>query len=96
MRDLLRKRSQLVRQRTTQILSIQNPLARNLSLAAPGNLIRGWQAPDIDALALLPEQALAVQANLAVMHCPTSRSTGLNTPFSARHAARGLPARCRR
>ena len=77
MRDLLRKRSQLVRQRTTQILSIQNLLARNLSPLRPAILSRGWQAPDIDALALLPEQALAVQANLAVMHCLDEQIHGL-------------------
>ena len=40
MRDLLRKRSQLVRQRTTQILSIQNLLARNLSPLRPAILSR--------------------------------------------------------
>ena len=91
VRDLPRKRSQLVRQRTTQILSIQNLLARNLSLAAPGNLIRGWQAPDIDALASLPEQALAVQANLAVMHRLDEQIHGLERHSRARHAARGLP-----
>lgn len=69
VRDLLRKRSHLVRQRSTQILSIQNLLARNLNIAASGNLIKTWQSADIEALALLPEQALALRANLAVMHC---------------------------
>lgn len=43
--------------------------ARNLNHAASANLIKGWQAADIDALGLLPEQALALRANLAVMHC---------------------------
>ena len=69
VRDLLRKRSQLVRQRTTQILCIQSLLARNLGAATSGNLIKDWQAADLEALALLPEQRLAVRANLAVMHC---------------------------
>ena len=77
VRDLLRKRSQLVRQRTTQILSIQNLLARNLNFAASGNLIKTWQASDIDALALLPEQTLALRANLAVMHCLEEQIHGL-------------------
>ncbi|MCP5256095.1 MAG: transposase [Zoogloeaceae bacterium] len=66
----------MVRQRTTQILSIQNLLARNLSPLRPA-ILSGWQAPDIDALALLPEQALAVQANLAVMHCLDEQIHGL-------------------
>jgi len=69
VRDLLRKRGQLVRTRTTQILSIQNLLARNLGQLASGNLIKRWQPADIEALALLPEQRLALQANLALMRC---------------------------
>ncbi|MDZ7586047.1 MAG: IS110 family transposase [Thiobacillus sp.] len=69
VRDLLRKRSQLVRQRTTQILSMQNLLARNLGVQASGNEIKRWQTANIEALALLPEQQLALQSNLAVMQC---------------------------
>ncbi|MDD5058141.1 MAG: IS110 family transposase [Sideroxydans sp.] len=69
VRDLLRKRSQLVRTRTTQILSIQNLLARNLALQAGGNLIKRWQDTDIDALELLDEQKLALKSNLALMDC---------------------------
>lgn len=84
VRDLLRKRSQLVRQRTTQILCIQNLLARNLGAAASGNLIKGWQEADIEALALLPEQRLALRANLAVMHCADEQVTQLERAILAR------------
>ena len=69
VRDLLRKRSQLVRQRSAQILSIGNLLARNLGPHAGGNEIKHWQAETIDAMALLEEQKQAVNANLAVMQC---------------------------
>lgn len=69
LRDLLRKRSQLVRTRTTQILSMQNLLARNLGVQAKGNEIKRWCTADIDAMALLPEQKLAIKANLALMVC---------------------------
>lgn len=69
LRDLLRKRGQLVRQRTSQILSMQNLVARNLGAHASGNDIKRWQVTDIDAMPLLPEQALALKANLAVMDC---------------------------
>lgn len=69
LRDLLRKRSQLVRTRTTQILSMQNLLARNLGVQAKGNEIKRWQEADIDSMALLPEQKLAIKANLALMNC---------------------------
>lgn len=69
VRDLLRKRSQLVRQRTTQILSMQNLLARNLGVQASGNELKRWQTANIEALSLMPEQRLALQSNLAVMQC---------------------------
>jgi len=69
LRDLLRKRSQLVRTRTTQILSMQNLLARNLGMQAKGNEIKRWCDADIDGMALLREQKLAIKANLAVMRC---------------------------
>lgn len=69
VRDLLRKRGQLVRQRTTQILSMQNLMARNLGTQTSGNAIKGWAEEDIEALALLDEQKLALKANLTVMQC---------------------------
>lgn len=40
VRDLLRKRSQLVRQRTMNLLSIQNLLTRNTGLPFSGNRIK--------------------------------------------------------
>ena len=69
LRDLLRKRSQLVRQRSTQILSIGNLIARNLGSHAGGNEIKHWGDTQVDAMELLDEQKLALKANLAVMHC---------------------------
>ncbi|MFM8900062.1 MAG: IS110 family transposase [Burkholderiales bacterium] len=69
VRDLLRKRGQLVRQRSSQILSVQNLLARNLATRARGNEIKQWSDAQIDAMPLLPEQQQALKANLAVMSC---------------------------
>lgn len=69
LRDLLRKRGQLVRQRTTQILSIQNLLSRNLGQQFSGNVLKRWQLADIEALSVLPEQKLAIRSNLMVMQC---------------------------
>jgi transposase len=69
VRDLLRKRSQMVRTRTTQILSMQNLLARNLGHHPSGNELKKWDDPDIDTLTLLPEQKLALKANLSIMAC---------------------------
>ncbi|WP_374438691.1 IS110 family transposase [Inhella sp.] len=69
LRDLLRKRSQLVRQRTSQILSMQNLLARNLGARASGNEIKRWTDADIAAMPMLPAQRLALMSNRAVMDC---------------------------
>ncbi len=69
VRDLLRKRSQLVRQRSTQILSIENLIARNLGARASGNQVKRFEPKHIDAMALLEEQKEAMKANLAVMKC---------------------------
>lgn len=73
LRDLMRKRSQLVRQRTAQILSIQNQMARTLGSSLTGNEIKGWEDCDIDALPLIDEQRYALQANVAVMRCLDER-----------------------
>ena len=69
VRDLLRKRSQLVRQRTAQLLSLQNLLARNLGAAVDGNTLKRWQVTDIAALPLGADQQLALKANWTVMRC---------------------------
>jgi transposase len=69
VRDLLRKRSQLVRYRTAQILSVQNLLARNLGARARSGDVKRWQSKSIDAMELLEEQKQALKATLAVMRC---------------------------
>jgi transposase len=84
VRDLLRKRSQLVRQRSAQILSMGNLIARNLGAHASGNEIKRWQSETIDAMALLDEQRLALKANLAVMHCLDAQVTALERSILAK------------
>jgi len=67
VRDLLRKRSQLVRQRTTNLLSIQNLLTRNTGSSMKANQIKGLDVQQVDELLPNADLALAVKANLAVM-----------------------------
>jgi transposase len=69
VRDLLRKRSQLVRQRTANLLSIQNLVTRNTGSALSGNRIKQLTVAEVEEL--LPEAtlALAVKSNLAVLQC---------------------------
>jgi transposase len=69
VRDLLRKRSQMVRQRTTNLLSIQNLITRNTGSALNGNRIKTLDAPQVDELLPNPDLALAVKANLALLNC---------------------------
>jgi transposase len=67
VRDLLRKRSQMVRQRTTNILSIQNLLTRNTGQSLKANPIKGLDVQQVDGLLPDSDLALAVKANVAMM-----------------------------
>lgn len=69
VRDLLRKRAQLVRQKTANVLSIQNLVTRNTGTSVSADRIRQWEETDIDQLLPEPQQALAVKSNLAVIRC---------------------------
>lgn len=69
VRDLLRKRGQLVRQKVTHILSIENLFSRNRGARLSANEIK--RLTDEEAERLLPnaDLALAVKSNLAVYRC---------------------------
>jgi transposase len=67
VRDLLRKRGQLVRQRTMNLLSIQNLLTRNTGQSMKANPIKGLDAQQVDQLLPDTDLALAVKANVAMM-----------------------------
>ncbi len=67
VRDLLRKRSQLVRQRTTNLLSIQNLVTRNTGSSLSANQVKGLDVQQVDQLLPNGDLALAVKANLSVM-----------------------------
>jgi len=67
VRDLLRKRSQMVRQRTTNLLSIQNLLTRNTGSSMKANRVKRLDVQQVDELLPNGDLALAVKANLSVM-----------------------------
>lgn len=73
VRDLLRKRSQLVRQQTIQLLSIQNILMRNTGRALNAKRIKQLTAEAVTDLFPIPALALAVQSSLAVLQCLDSQ-----------------------
>lgn len=68
VRDLARKRIQLVQDRTRHVVSIQNILSRETGGRLTSNAIKKLTAGDIDAIALQQEVRLAIQANAAVIH----------------------------
>lgn len=70
MRDLLRKRAQLVRCRTAQVLSIQNLVSRNTGHGIAVDEIRKLDQQTIDQLCGGDStRALAIQSNLTVFEC---------------------------
>ena len=78
VRDLLRKRSQLVRHRTMQILSIQNLWSRNMGASLPANRIKQLGEPEVEQVfGEKTERTLAIQSNLAVLKCLQEQIRGL-------------------
>ena len=69
VRDLLRKRSQLVRQKTANLLSIQNLYSRNTGWSLSANRIKKLTSEQVDGVFTLGDVGLAVKANLSVMRC---------------------------
>lgn len=69
VRDLLRKRGQMVRQRTTNLLSIQNLFSRNTGSSISTNRIKTLDTETVDVLLPNQDLALAVKANLAMIQC---------------------------
>jgi transposase len=67
VRDLLRKRSQLVHYRTANLLSIQNLFSRNTGSSINANRIKALEGQQIDELVPEGDLALAIKANLSVM-----------------------------
>ncbi|HXZ47232.1 MAG TPA: IS110 family transposase [Pseudolabrys sp.] len=66
VRDLARKRMQLVRYRTAQILAMENILIRQTGARMKGEAVKRLTAEQVDTLAFAPDVALAMEANRAV------------------------------
>jgi len=69
VRDLLRKRSQLVRQSTTNILSLQNILARNTAQSLSSYKIKKLDDKQADKLINDPNITLSLKSNLNIIRC---------------------------
>ena len=75
VRDLARKRMQLVRSRTTHILAIENIAARQFGARMNSNHVKKLTDDEIDRMPLHADVALALKANLAVI---TAASTQID------------------
>jgi transposase len=69
VRDLLRKRGQMVRQRTANLLSIQNLFSRNTGGSMKANRVKTLHSKEVEELVANPDLALAIKANLAMLQC---------------------------
>jgi transposase len=69
IRDLLRKRSQLVRLTTMNLLSIQNLFARNRGEGISANRVKQLTPEAVDAVFKDANVALAVKSNVKVLDC---------------------------
>lgn len=69
VRDLLRKRALLVRQRTVNVLSMQNILSRSAGLKVNGNMAKKMNENDLDELLTDPNVALSAKSNLKICKC---------------------------
>jgi transposase len=66
-RDLTRKRLQLVRCRTAQVLAVENLFARNTGARPSSNVVKRFAPEDIEGSGFNPDVTLAIQANVAVI-----------------------------
>jgi len=67
VRDLARKRMQLVRSRTAHILAVENITARQNGSRITSNQVKQLTAESVDAMPLAGDVALAVKTNVAVI-----------------------------
>jgi len=84
VRDLLRKRSQLVRQRTANLLSIQNLVTCNTGSSISANQIKGLDTRKVDELLAEGDPALSVKANLSVMRSANEQTELLERAVTER------------
>ena len=75
-RDLLRKRLQLVRHRTSHILSVKNILARNLGLRMKSEDVKKLEAPEVKRFFPDKEMQTAVLASLGLIRHLEEEITG--------------------
>jgi len=67
LRDLGRRRMQLVRSRTMHVLAVENVQARETGSCMNGNEVKRLSEQEVEAFGLSPDVALGMQTNVAVI-----------------------------
>ena len=67
LRDLARRRMQLVRQRTMHVLAVENVQARETGARMAGGKVKRLSVQAVNELGYAPEVALGIEANVAVI-----------------------------
>ena len=67
MRDLLRKRAQLVRHRTSHILSVSSMASRNMNTRINGNDVKSMGEDDIENIFIQPYLIMAAKSSMEVI-----------------------------
>lgn len=73
LRDLLRRRSRLVRQRTASINSTLGIMSNNTGHRPKTNEVKAWTDDDLDELFANADLVLAARANVEVIRCLTEQ-----------------------
>ena len=73
LRDLGRKRIQLVRSRTQHVLSVENIMARSFGSRESSNVIKRFTAEQVNSLGLIADVALAMKSNVAIISVLNTR-----------------------
>jgi len=84
VRDLLRKRLQLVRHRTSHILSIQNIVNRSLGIRMRGNEVKGLDEEQVAELFKEEHLFLAVRSSVGVMRYLGEKIQGIEKVVKGR------------
>jgi len=88
VRDLARKRMQLVRSRTTHILAVENITARQQGARISSNQVKRLTVEHIEQMALPDDVALAIQTNMAVITTLSAQIDRLEKRLQERIAER--------
>jgi transposase len=77
VRDLLRKRAHLVRQRTSNVLSVQNLMRRSDGRRLTGAEVKRLRLEELQRLMPQPDVALAMGASVTVLQCLEEQIKGI-------------------